>query len=174
MCCHAGRNWTQRGFSSNRQLTLVYDLSKTAAHDDSPITSSGLKSVKVGSSRVPGVLTKNLAESNSAQHDNTFRLAMSHGQEYLLQAGEEADMNQWVSFINWAAASKTLGIPTTTLTHLQEEVVLVVGVACGGIDAVPTEQSPEVSASGCPRPLRCCSFRLNGRLPLLVDASALS
>jgi hypothetical protein len=68
-------------------------------------------------------LTKNLAESNSAQHDNTFRLAMSHGQEYLLQAGEEADMNQWVSFINWAAASKTLGIPTTTLTHLQEEVV---------------------------------------------------
>lgn len=57
------------------------------------------------------------------QHENTFRLAMSHGREYLLQAGDESNMNQWVSLINWAAASKTLGIPTTSLPFKQDGVV---------------------------------------------------
>lgn len=40
---------------------------------------------------------------------------MPHGREYLLQAGDESEMNEWVSLINWSAASKTLGIPTTSL-----------------------------------------------------------
>lgn len=40
---------------------------------------------------------------------------MPHGREYLLQANDECEMNEWVSLINWSAASKTLGIPTTSL-----------------------------------------------------------
>lgn len=58
------------------------------------------------------------------QHENTFRLATSHGREYLLQAGDESNMNQWVSLINWAAASKTLGIPTTSLPFKEDGVIL--------------------------------------------------
>lgn len=38
---------------------------------------------------------------------------MPHGREYLLQASDKCEMNEWVSLINWSAASKTLGIPTT-------------------------------------------------------------
>lgn len=55
------------------------------------------------------------------QHENTFRLAMSHGREYLLQANDESNMNEWVSLINWAAASKTLGIPTTSMPLKEED-----------------------------------------------------
>jgi hypothetical protein len=46
---------------------------------------------------------------------------MSHGREYLLQANDESDMNAWVSLVNWAAASKALGIPTTPMTPSEEQ-----------------------------------------------------
>ncbi|KAI5452190.1 hypothetical protein NCC49_001125 [Naganishia albida] len=49
-----------------------------------------------------------------AKYENAFRLAMPHGHEYLLQANDESEMNEWVSLINWSAASKTLGISTTS------------------------------------------------------------
>ncbi|KAJ9106865.1 hypothetical protein QFC19_002994 [Naganishia cerealis] len=47
------------------------------------------------------------------KNENTFRLAMPLGLEYMLQANDELEMNEWVTLINWSAASKTLGIPTT-------------------------------------------------------------
>ncbi|KAJ9098643.1 hypothetical protein QFC21_004291 [Naganishia friedmannii] len=48
------------------------------------------------------------------KNENTFRLAMPHGLEYVLQASDESEMNEWVTLINWSAASKTLNIPTTS------------------------------------------------------------
>jgi hypothetical protein len=39
---------------------------------------------------------------------------MPHGLEYVLQASDEPEMNEWVTLINWSAASKTLGITTTS------------------------------------------------------------
>ncbi|KAJ9122490.1 hypothetical protein QFC22_001918 [Naganishia vaughanmartiniae] len=47
------------------------------------------------------------------KNENTFRLAMPHGLEYVLQASDESELNEWVTLINWSAASKTLNIPTT-------------------------------------------------------------
>lgn len=55
------------------------------------------------------------------QHENTFRLGMSQGREYLLQANDESDMNAWISLVNWAAASKALGIPTAPVLPSAEE-----------------------------------------------------
>lgn len=58
------------------------------------------------------------------QNENTFRLAMPHGLEYVLQASDESEMNEWVTLINWSAASKTLNIPTTSNDSFSSSSVL--------------------------------------------------
>jgi hypothetical protein len=54
----------------------------------------------------------------------TFRLVMPHGRQYLLAATDEAEMNAWISHINYASAFKTAGIRMRGLSMDKEQVVL--------------------------------------------------
>ncbi|GJE86030.1 Sec7 and PH-like domain-containing protein [Phanerochaete sordida] len=59
--------------------------------------------------------------TNSA---NTFRLVIPDGRHCLLQAKDEQDMNEWISYVNYAAAFKTAGVRMRSLGMSGKDIEL--------------------------------------------------
>ncbi|TYJ52719.1 hypothetical protein B9479_006687 [Cryptococcus floricola] len=55
---------------------------------------------------------------------NTFRFVISQHQQYLMQAADEFEMNEWVTLINYASAFKTAGIKMRGATMRKDQAVL--------------------------------------------------
>ncbi|CED82793.1 Guanine nucleotide exchange factor [Phaffia rhodozyma] len=49
-------------------------------------------------------------ETSYNKYSNTFRFIMPHGRQYLLQAGDDDELNEWITRINYAAAFKTASV----------------------------------------------------------------
>ncbi len=45
-----------------------------------------------------------------SQYANTFRLILAEGRQFLLQAPDEFEMNEWITLLNFAAAYKTASL----------------------------------------------------------------
>ncbi|KAI0274709.1 hypothetical protein BC834DRAFT_1037375 [Gloeopeniophorella convolvens] len=52
-----------------------------------------------------------LYDRSDDKHHNSFLLTLSSGRHILLQAPSEKEMNSWLSFINYASAYRSAGIP---------------------------------------------------------------
>ncbi|WVQ85950.1 hypothetical protein IAT38_008118 [Cryptococcus sp. DSM 104549] len=58
-------------------------------------------------------------------YPNTFRFFMPHNdRQYLMQAPDEYDMNEWISLINYASAFKTAGIKMRSGAMRKDQAVL--------------------------------------------------
>ncbi|KAI0824263.1 hypothetical protein BC628DRAFT_1323355 [Trametes gibbosa] len=49
-------------------------------------------------------------DKSYTKYPNTFRLVMPDGRQFLLQAPDEKEMNEWIARINYASAFKTAGV----------------------------------------------------------------
>jgi hypothetical protein len=55
-------------------------------------------------------LSSRSLSSSLSQYPNAFRFVMPHGRQYLLQASDEHELNQWMSRINYASTFRTAGV----------------------------------------------------------------
>ncbi|KAI1797784.1 hypothetical protein LXA43DRAFT_266533 [Ganoderma leucocontextum] len=62
------------------------------------------------------------------KHPHTLRFALPDGRQYLLQASDEKDMNEWISRINYAGAFKTAGVRMRALGLSIQDIELT-GIA---------------------------------------------
>lgn len=73
---------------------------------------------------------------------------MPHGRQYLLQAPDEYEMNEWISLINYASAFKTadvpMMVPLVAGPLLSPPVNNRESVFLGNQDAVTSPASPDV------------------------------
>lgn len=58
------------------------------------------------------------------QYDNTLRFVLPTGRQFLLQAEDEQERNEWIAHINYASAFKTAGIRMRAMTMSDKEVEL--------------------------------------------------
>ncbi|CAG8831464.1 24194_t:CDS:2, partial [Cetraspora pellucida] len=56
-------------------------------------------------------------DKNYEKYKNVFRLVCPKGHQYLFQAENEAEMNDWISKINYAATFKTAGLKMRNLRN---------------------------------------------------------
>lgn len=60
----------------------------------------------------------------AAQYNNTLRLVMPDGRHFLLQAKDEAEMNDWIACINYASTFKTAGVRMRSLGMSGKDIEL--------------------------------------------------
>ncbi|WWD20709.1 hypothetical protein CI109_105185 [Kwoniella shandongensis] len=63
-------------------------------------------------------------DSTFTSHPYTFRFVMPHTRQYLMQAPDEFEMNEWVTLINYASAFKTAGLKMRSGSMRKDQVVL--------------------------------------------------
>ncbi|CAK5279968.1 unnamed protein product [Mycena citricolor] len=67
-------------------------------------------------------------DKSYVKHDHTLRLVMAEGRQFMLQAADDREMNEWISRINYASAFKTAGVRMRPLAMTGKDVHLT-GVA---------------------------------------------
>ncbi|KAK8850524.1 hypothetical protein IAR55_004442 [Kwoniella newhampshirensis] len=63
-------------------------------------------------------------DSTFNSHPNTFRFVMPQNRQYLMQAPDESEMNEWITSINYASAFKTAGLKMRAGTMRKDQVIL--------------------------------------------------
>ncbi|KZT40064.1 hypothetical protein SISSUDRAFT_983756 [Sistotremastrum suecicum HHB10207 ss-3] len=69
-----------------------------------------------------------LYDVSYTKYSNTLRFVMANGRQFLLQAGSEVEMNDWIHKINYASTFRTVGVRIRSLA-LSSEDVKMTGVA---------------------------------------------
>lgn len=102
-----------------------------------------------------------------------FRFIMPHGRQYLLQASDEYEMNEWIGLINYASAFKTAGIRMRS-SHLAKDQAALAGAAAAASYRrdVQTVSKHGDLPNGTPiRPLAAKRTASDGRRLSSLDAS---
>lgn len=67
-------------------------------------------------------------DESYAKHGNVFRFVMQDGRQFLLQASDDKDLNEWISRINYASSFKSAGVRIRPMGMSRKDVKLT-GVA---------------------------------------------
>ena len=79
--------------------------------------------------------------SLTTQHPHTFRFVMPSHRQYLLQAADEAEMNEWINLVNYSSVFKTAGVRMRGMSMGKDRAVLAGAAAAAShkrdLQAVP-------------------------------------
>ncbi|KIR30883.1 ARF guanyl-nucleotide exchange factor [Cryptococcus deuterogattii LA55] len=90
-------------------------------------------------------------------YPNTFRFVISQHQQYLMQASDEFEMNEWISLINYASAFKSAGIKMRHGTMRKDQAVLA-GAAAAASHRRDIREERHGSLDGASTPGRIAVF----------------
>lgn len=90
-------------------------------------------------------------------YPNTFRFVISQHQQYLMQASDEFEMNEWISLINYASAFKSAGIKMRHGTMCKDQAVLA-GAAAAASHRRDIREERHGSLDGASTPGRIAVF----------------
>jgi hypothetical protein len=80
------------------------------------------------------------------QYPHTFRFIMPPARQYLMQAADEAEMNEWITLINYASTFKTAGIKMRGSTMPKNAAVLAGAAAAAShkrqVQGITRSESP--------------------------------
>ncbi|WVN89691.1 uncharacterized protein L203_104921 [Cryptococcus depauperatus CBS 7841] len=82
---------------------------------------------------------------------NTFRFVISQTQQYLMQAPDESEMNEWTTLINYASAFRSAGIKMRSGTMRKDHAVLAGAAAAASHQREVRRDENQLSSreSGC-------------------------
>lgn len=95
--------------------------------------------------------------ADTFQYPNTFRFVISQHQQYLMQAPDEFEMNEWISLINYASAFKSAGIKMRRGTMRKDQAVLA-GAAAAASHRRDMREDRHDSLDGASTPGRIAIF----------------
>lgn len=98
-----------------------------------------------------------LRNADALQYPNTFRFVISQHQQYLMQASDEFEMNEWISLINYASAFKSAGIKMRHGTMCKDQAVLA-GAAAAASHRRDIREERHGSLDGASTPGRIAVF----------------